>query len=404
MNYFDSILVWHQNLFYVAKSIMRATATDGENVEAQHGHAAAEMSESEYREYRRAQRPGSRRQRDSFGDVFNVESYMGPWAGHLDRASPTATEPREGRVVSKQNIKPGREYCKMEGCSLRGFFRPVAAPVPSHPDKMQTVHYHRDRITGLTFFRRYDFLMSCSLDGRVVISRGLPLRTFMGHGTGIVRTGLSFDEAGLVSASYDGWIKRWDIESGRCRESVRAAGSIAACCIQDRHAVVGGVDGTVSLVDISSNSIVYSVAESKVRIQNMARCDQFICITRVDGSIEFREACTGNLAQARPGTYRSVLFDRGCGSFVADNDSEIHMFSNFSVCGRWGIEDQTTGLCIRANSTDVAYGNGRGEIVFAKEGVRLQVSGRKILCLGLSSRDCRSIAVGHSDGQIDIHS
>lgn len=368
------------------------------------GGDGAEMSEGEYRAYRRAQKAGPRHRRDSFGDIFDVESYRGPWAGHPGRPSPPAADPCESRIVSRQNTSPGRECCKTEGGSLHRLFRPVAAPEPSLPDSRHAVHHHRDRITGLTFFRRYDLLMSSSLDGRVVISRGLPLRTFMGHSMGIVGTGLSFDETGLVSASYDGWVKRWDVESGRCRERIRAADSVVACCIQDARAVVGGADGTVSLVDIGSGSAAYSVAETKIRAQKIAQCDQFICVTRVDGSIEFREASSGRLVHSSPGTYRSVLFDRRSGSFVADCDCEIHMFSSFAVCQRWAIEGQTTGLCTRPNSADTAYGNSRGEIVFVCEGRRVPVSSTRIHCFALCPRDCRRIAVGHPGGQIDIHS
>ncbi|KAI4293264.1 hypothetical protein PAPHI01_2538, partial [Pancytospora philotis] len=165
------------------------------------------------------------------------------------------------RVVSKQNLQPGRETCKLERESLRKSFAPIAAAPFAFPTQFRAVHCHRAAITHLEFFKRYDFLLSAGRDGRVVVHKDRPMRTFFGHSMGVSGAGLSCDETRLVSASYDGWAKAWDIETGRCTARTNLMAGIEKCAVVGEFAVCGCTDGSIFCVDYKNGEIVYSVQQ-----------------------------------------------------------------------------------------------------------------------------------------------
>jgi len=54
-----------------------------------------------------------KRERESFGDIYDVENYRGPWADFAERHASAAPAIPADRIVSKQNMQPGNEVCKM---------------------------------------------------------------------------------------------------------------------------------------------------------------------------------------------------------------------------------------------------------------------------------------------------
>lgn len=331
------------------------------------------------------------------GSIYDIDMYKGPWAAHLDRAPRIQPD----RIVSKQNLAPGRERCKMKTESLQKYLVPENPRPFDFPGTKHTSASHKKAVTGIQFFRRYDLMVSAGMDGRAVIAHNnRPVRIFMGHAMGIAGAGLCFDERSLFTASHDQWLKKWDVESGVCTERIACGRPLTACCVRAGEAIIGGRDGGLAVVDAAG--ALHELKSDGAAVTAVSEGGGIIALTRSSGTLEFFDSVAGEFLERLKGEYRSVAYDSANEVFVACGASEIHEFKNYMRCGCWDAPECTTEIGILSNGEDLFYGNKRGEIVFAKKKVKLEVADCAIACVAANFKGEWALAAGYSNGSIDV--
>jgi len=224
---------------------------------------------------------------------------------------------------------------------------------------------------------------------------------FIGHSRGISGVGLSFDEMSLTTASYDGWVKRWDVERGRCVARWDAREPITACEVHDCVSAVGGSGGTLGLIDARCKEPVYSIGSPGGGILSVGLSASMIGLVRADGSVEFRELDGGRLSHAVRGGYRQIVADSTPGVFVAHNRHAVHALKDGQITECWPSQDKIACLGLQPDGKDIVYGSSSAELVFVRMNGTMKISGHKVACLDVSRRDNKSIAVGFTDGTIE---
>ena len=78
---------------------------------------------------------------------------------------------------------------------------------------------HSNSITAIEWMKDKDWLISCSHDTTIkvwsLVANNACIRTLYGHNSSIYCIKLNLDEL-LISGSYNGHIKVWDVSTGKC--------------------------------------------------------------------------------------------------------------------------------------------------------------------------------------------
>lgn len=310
-------------------------------------------------------------------------------------------KPGLNKIVSKQNINPGREICKkIENNLSKNFSSGNLIPL-STPHEKFTMKNHSKKVSNLKNFKHYDLIISSGEDGRIVIAKDKPMRIFIGHSMAVTGFGLSLDELVLTSASYDGWVKSWDIENGRCRERTYCKQGLSCCYIDSRHCITGCLDGSISMVDAKDRSIVSYVTDTKVAIVSLCVGGSFIALVKIDGSLGFIDLINTKNKKTLVGKYRSVIYDYFNKRFIVGDDDGVYEFDGFDVFNRYYSGKQSSNINLLADGKDIYFGNDQGQVVFVKAKVKWALSESKITAVNVTQKKWRNTTIGHLHGNIE---
>lgn len=164
-----------------------------------------------------------------------------------------------------------------------------------------------------------------------------------GHTAGVASAVSSPDGKLLASASWDGTVKIWDMESGALLHNLTIhTGSVNSVCFtQDGDCVLtASSDGTVKITDIRSNETRLSLDQMcKASCAVFSHDERYIASGDESGSICIWDTETGDL-------YKEMVGHEKCVNSVKFSKWGKHILSasEDSTVKIWNIEDET---CIR---------------------------------------------------------
>ncbi|KAI5173214.1 hypothetical protein PAEPH01_1870 [Pancytospora epiphaga] len=331
----------------------------------------------------------------SFENISEIKSYRESWSNY-------ANKNKINRIVSKQNLIPGNEVCKMNRTSLYKYFSPCETVIYTPPVEHDIIKQHSSKITCLHFMKRYDFLISASLDGKVILSKNEPLRMFIGHSQGVSGVGLSFDEMELLTASHDGWVKKWDVESGRCTQRWNLKMDIMTCSVNDYGVFVGGKDGETGLVDTRSSTTVYTRKENTRGVITTCISETTVGLVRKNGSIEFRDLSSGALLKELRGSYKGMINSYMRHTYIARTSYGIYKLANGEIKEENMFNSKIGCIGRIPEDSDVLYSTMDSEVLHLNRKDKIKILSNQVTQLCASGREKRKIGIGYLDGNIEI--
>eukprot|EP00126_Sphaerothecum_destruens_P003515 Sdes_comp17262_c0_seq1m6458 len=203
-----------------------------------------------------------KRKREARGDASDLEGFKGPWAKYEDELVVMKPSAEEVEILEKQaklrkanrekkaNADGGQEqdddFDSMEetsilhisdfydyqgrtylhiptetedGVDLRNELPPKKCFLPK-----KLIHTWSGHSRGVSTFKLFPgsghLLLSAGMDSTVklweVYGKRRCLRTFLGHTKAVKDVDFNFDGSRFISASYDRWIKLWEVDTGKC--------------------------------------------------------------------------------------------------------------------------------------------------------------------------------------------
>lgn len=234
-----------------------------------------EMSEKDYKRMRRSQPKKERIPREDFGDPSEIGGFKGPWSGFVgvceDKKGPRDVKEEQSlkRIVNKHCLTVGKErsrsnyFLSMEDSSL--------SRVPSKrflvpKSNVMLFHDHKDMVSSVSLFRRHKLLLTSGLDGKAYLynlKAGDLVTTYMGHSKGVSSAMMSECESKFSTISFDGFLKVWDIETGRCNTKIDLECPLTCQSFEElgKTVFVGGLDGRVRTVDMRNRKALNGTKE-----------------------------------------------------------------------------------------------------------------------------------------------
>ncbi|KAK1350134.1 hypothetical protein LUQ84_001117 [Hamiltosporidium tvaerminnensis] len=124
-----------------------------------------------------------------------------------------------------------------------------------------TITDHIRSVRKVLFLKRYsNLLLSGGLDGKICLIESFEekktIRTFLGHSKGISGILSSTDGKTMISGSYDGFVKEWDIETGRCKRRIETKDYVTGLAgFSNDYFYVGCYDGSIKLYDKRTKNV-----------------------------------------------------------------------------------------------------------------------------------------------------
>lgn len=348
--------------------------------------------------YKRAGAGERRLRREDFGDPAEIGGFRGPWSGFVGtekKGNPVRTKEEAAlrRIVNKHCLAVGKERSRSAHVASldahsdeRGLSRRHIPPTTN----TMLFHDHRDMATSVHLLRNFQLALSSSLDGKVLLyslkNRGL-LTTYMGHSKAVMSCMPSTDEHRLFTASLDGYVKGWDLETGRCDVRIDTLSPLTCQTTQlaDGSSFVGCLDGVIRLVDPRSKDVSRELGNA------------------VSGSPVFGPESVFSLCAAEACSLLASTSRSGCLSFwdlrkdaVVEAREGLHSFAGFHAKKQqFIVVSGETAIFVAADSLDCVSES------ISVPGCSTQVlaSERDMLCYG-----CRdgTIRVVDSDANTSI--
>ncbi|TBU05461.1 hypothetical protein CWI36_0633p0020 [Hamiltosporidium magnivora] len=213
--------------------------------------------------------------REDFGDPSSMD-FKGPWARFID------TEIQNLELDRIKMIKEEIDWClrmknpffvigsekskyygniinnnKISANYLRrpiGYNKYLEHSIERIPKVCDlTITDHIRSVRKVLFLKRYsNLLLSGGLDGKICLIESFEekktIRTFLGHSKGISGILSSTDGKTMISGSYDGFVKEWDIETGRCKRRIETKDYVTGLAgFSNDYFYVGCYDGSIKL-------------------------------------------------------------------------------------------------------------------------------------------------------------
>ncbi|CAD25635.1 putative WD-repeat protein [Encephalitozoon cuniculi GB-M1] len=308
-----------------------------------------EMSEKDYKRLRKSQPRKERVPREDFGDPSEIGGFKGPWSRFAgvseDRRSPRDAKEEHSlrRIVNKHCLVAGKER------SRSNYFLSMSDPslsrVPSRRflvprSNTMLFHDHRDMVSSAYLFRKHKLFLSSGLDGKVYLYNlrdGGLVTTYMGHSKGVSSAMPSQCESRFSTVSFDGFLKDWDVETGRC--SVKMELGCPLTCqspeASGKTVFVGGLDGRVRHVDMRNRKVLNEIGEEarcweKNSFRPFSAYDilaveegNFLIFTNREGSLHQLDLRNNQITKRCCGSYSFVGFNREENILMATGCDEI---------------------------------------------------------------------------------
>lgn len=332
------------------------------------------------------------------------------------------------KIVSMQNIEPYNEFSKTHNCNFSNFFSNDKL-LQSYKNAKNLTNFnlnnsnanrfrsnHNKDILSLIFFKYYDLLISNTKDGKINIYNKYLVRTFIGHSMPSIETGLSKDEAYLTSASYDGWIKTWDIEKCKCTNRLFVDNKVCSAYIGDTPFLLGNTNGMIYNIDNRMKNIAERIETcNKIPIKYICKTAKYILIINKDSSLEYIEKNNIKNKYICEKGYKNIIYDdMNCAFFFYKNNyiyeiNEVEFFNTYTNNGmsvvnknnkKWLIKDPITFINILPDKSDIFYVTKSNQITFLKFKIKWQFEKKSISHVAISQKEWNKIAIGYSDGCI----
>ncbi|XP_010129384.1 PREDICTED: WD repeat-containing protein 88 [Buceros rhinoceros silvestris] len=178
---------------------------------------------------------------------------------------------------------------------------------------------HSDTVSSCHFCFEDTKILSCSYDGTVKlwdVEKGFPIQVFEEeHTSPISECNLTPDDRRVVTSSYDNTVKAWDMETGKALWTVEHEGIVTSCDIsRDGRYVVSGSDkeNSVYVLDaVSATAVAHIPGHHKSTI---TRCcfdpdNQRVTSVSYDKTIKLWDMITG---------YTSITVNEGHSNVISD--------------------------------------------------------------------------------------
>ncbi|AFN83349.1 WD40 domain-containing protein [Encephalitozoon romaleae SJ-2008] len=287
-----------------------------------------EMSEKDYKKMRKSQPKRERILREDFGDPSEIGGFKGPWSRFVgareDKKGPRDVKEEQSlrRIVNKHCLTVGKErsrsnyFLSMEDASL--------SRVPSKrflvpKGNIMLFHDHKDMVSSVSLFRRHKLLLTSGLDGKAYLYNlraGDLVTTYMGHSKGVSSATLSECESKFSTISFDGFLKVWDIETGRCNAKIDLECPLTCQSFKElgKAVFIGGLDGRIRTVDTRNRKALNGAKEeshpsrqttfgpSSICDILLVEQDNFLVFTRKKGSLHYLDLRNDRIVKTHNGS------------------------------------------------------------------------------------------------------
>ncbi|ADM11861.1 WD40 domain-containing protein [Encephalitozoon intestinalis ATCC 50506] len=306
-----------------------------------------EMSEEEYKRLRKSQPKKKKVPREDFGDPSEIGGFKGPWSRFVGICEDTKT-PRDvkeeyslKKIVNKHCLTAGKE--RSRSSYFLSMKDPSLGRVPSKKflvpkSNVMLFHDHKDMVSSAILFRKHKLFLSSGFDGKAYLynlkDREL-VTTYMGHSKGVSSAIVSECESKFSTVSFDGFLKGWDVETGRCNTKVDLDCPLTCQTSEalDKAIFVGGIDGRVRTVDMRSRAVLDAMIEERISEKDAFKTfsirdiltinDSSLVFTRREGSLHYLDLRNNQIVKSLRNSYSFVGFSHGKNAIMATGQDEI---------------------------------------------------------------------------------
>jgi pre-mRNA-processing factor 17 len=333
-----------------------------------------DLSEEEYRRLNKTRPKKTKLRREEFGDPSEIGGYRGPWAKYtgIEDKARNNTASLE-RVVNKHCLEENRERCRRNvPYSMSGYGsldRCMTSRCTIPASNTMLFHEHRDAVSSVRLFRKHDLLLSASRDGKAILYslRGEVLSVFMGHSKAVTSAALTREEETFSTASYDGLIKQWSVEKGRCTVRVDCGSPLVCQAEESGSCIVASLDGKIQRVDFRSRGAV-KIAEDREGACSLCIIGEMLGYTGVDGRLCLLDLRTGRLIKEHSGAYNSLDYSEKQSRVAAGSPTLVKIFDapGLEPTGtEYEIGGCTAGIRYSPDGRHLCYGSRDGGICSA---------------------------------------
>lgn len=355
-----------------------------------------EVSEEEYKKQKKSRQKKVKLCREDFGDPSEIESFRGPWSSFID-VTETRKDPMKAkeelslrRIVNKHCLVLGKEKSRTSGIFSMDVYldmgRSLVKRFVSPRVNTMLFHEHRDMVTSVQLFSKFQLALSSSFDGKVCLhslrnDKGL-LTTYMGHSRAVSSAVLDGDERRFNTISFDGFFKGWSVETGRCDLRIDASAPLTCQTPQtpNKTSFVGGVDGKIRILDLRSRTISKEIRACEGGFEEVKNIefgpksvlsicavdsDNILASSARDGSLHFWDLRNDEIIRSYENSYSFISFNEKKKCFVVVSDGKVD-FLGITSLEKIGKEVKvsgcSTGVVTSEDGDTLCYGNREGMI------------------------------------------
>jgi pre-mRNA-processing factor 17 len=291
-----------------------------------------QMSEEEYKRFNKTKPREARLRREDFGDPSKIGTFKGPWAKFEGVGSKQRNDTRAlKRVVNKHCLEPNSERCRrstshpmdkyssLDRCSVRKCIAPSS--------NAMLFHEHRDAASSVRLFNNYNLLLSAGHDGKAILYslQGEVLAVFMGHSKAVPSALLGRKEDTFSTVSLDGFVKHWNVETGRCLVRINC-GFPLTCQAENKEAhFVGSFDGKIQRIDFRSKEPI-GLVEGRQKIESLCAIGDVLGYVRGDGHLCFLDLRSQDILKEHSAGYSSLDYNEKKDRVVVSSPFSASLF------------------------------------------------------------------------------